>query len=89
MREKAPRSDQDFSEKKPPTIPRILRSHKTSNENATQDDGTCQYQQDADGDGVPDGEDQCQGHDDSVDEDGNGVPDGCENQIIAYTECWI
>ena len=53
-------------------------------ENATQDDGTCQYHQDADGDGVPDGEDQCQGHDDSVDEDGNGVPDGCENQIIVY-----
>ncbi len=33
---------------------------------------------DADGDGVPDGQDVCPGFDDSADADGDGVPDGCD-----------
>jgi len=33
---------------------------------------------DSDGDGVPDGEDICPGHDDNQDSDGDGIPDGCD-----------
>ena len=36
---------------------------------------------DADGDGVPDDEDQCEGHDDNVDVDSDGIPDGCDSLI--------
>lgn len=34
---------------------------------------------DSDGDGVPDSEDICPGHDDNVDSDGDGIPDGCDD----------
>ena len=33
---------------------------------------------DTDGDGVPDGSDQCPGHDDTADADSDGIPDGCD-----------
>jgi YqxM protein len=34
---------------------------------------------DTDGDGVPDCNDICEGHDDAMDADSDGVPDGCDN----------
>ena len=34
---------------------------------------------DSDFDGVPDSEDQCEGHDDYEDEDKDGTPDGCDD----------
>ncbi len=34
---------------------------------------------DTDGDGVPDGDDICEGFDDNLDADGDGVPDGCDS----------
>lgn len=37
---------------------------------------------DADGDGVPDAQDICPGHDDSIDTDGDGIPDGCDNLTL-------
>ena len=36
-------------------------------------------EQDSDGDGVPDSEDKCEGHDDNEDADGDGTPDGCDD----------
>ncbi|MBW3657845.1 MAG: thrombospondin type 3 repeat-containing protein [Actinobacteria bacterium] len=39
---------------------------------------TLTVESDADGDGVPDSQDVCPGHDDTVDGDGDGVPDGCD-----------
>lgn len=36
---------------------------------------------DSDGDGVPDSEDKCEGHDDNEDADGDGTPDGCDDDI--------
>ena len=36
---------------------------------------------DADGDGVPDVEDQCEGFDDTIDADLDGLPDGCDDAI--------
>tara|TARA_B100000900_G_scaffold46734_2_gene34752 strand:- start:4198 stop:6429 length:2232 start_codon:yes stop_codon:yes gene_type:complete len=41
---------------------------------------------DTDGDGVPDQEDGCEGHDDSVDEDEDGIPDGCDDDIQSDTD---
>jgi hypothetical protein len=34
---------------------------------------------DTDGDGVPDEDDQCQGHDDNANADNDDIPDGCDN----------
>jgi hypothetical protein len=36
---------------------------------------------DSDGDGVPDGDDQCPGFDDTIDVDADGIPDGCDDLI--------
>ena len=36
---------------------------------------------DADGDGVPDGDDICPGFDDAVDTDDDGIPDGCDPDV--------
>ena len=41
-------------------------------------DEDCSMFADADGDGVPDGEDVCPGGDDAADADGDGVPDACD-----------
>jgi len=38
--------------------------------------------QDTDQDGIADGCDQCEGHDDTIDEDGDGVPDACDSDLI-------
>jgi hypothetical protein len=40
--------------------------------------GCSPSQKDSDNDGVNDANDQCPGHDDTVDTDGDGTPDGCD-----------
>ena len=35
--------------------------------------------EDADGDGIPDTDDICAGHDDNIDTDNDGTPDGCDD----------
>lgn len=44
-------------------------------------DGCAWEQRDDDGDGVMNPEDQCEGHDDSVDTDDDGIIDGCDDII--------
>ena len=51
---------------------------------AENDDGSCDYSPDSDGDGTPDENDLCEGHDDSVDSDGDGIPDGCDVPPTSY-----
>ena len=51
---------------------------------AENDDGSCDYSPDSDGDGTSDENDLCEGHDDSVDSDGDGIPDGCDVPPTSY-----
>ncbi len=60
----------------------VLDGVEDANRNGVVDFGEsdpCVSNFDSDYDGVPDPEDICPGHDDSVDSDDDGIPDGCDD----------